>query len=368
MEILFDEDDLEPAQAGQTDASAPAAALETSEASLFGDLEEALGLEPVFAPAPLSGAAPVSRTPVADLWGEARAAAAKALRPARTGGAAVRAERAEPPAPAASPEPDGSLFPEIAPAERAKPRRVVKAVKTVKPAKPRKASGSGDAPKAEAPESFVECSEDWDGARIIRTPGDAEAFNVLREDGTVVEVDRDSCADSGVFERERRRRRASDGRRRPAKSILTRAIDALSRREYSRRDLGRKLAQNLAEGETREQVTETLDRLESLGLLSDERYAEAKVRAAAGRMGDYRLRRELRMSGVSEERIDAALETVEEPEDVRALRMWRRRWSEPPENWREREKMTRYLLTRGFGMSAISRVLRGEVELPEDEV
>ena len=365
MEILFDEDDLEPAQAGQADASAPAAALETSEASLFGDLEEALGLEPVFAPAPLSGAAPVSRAPVADPWGEDRAAAAKALRPARTGGAAVRAERVEPPAPAASTEPDGSLFPEIAPAERAKPRRVVKTAKT---AKPRKASGSGDAPKAEAPESFVERSEDWGGARIIRTPGDAEAFNVLREDGTVVEVDRDSCADSGVFERERRRRRASDGRSRPAKSILTRAIDALSRREDSRRDLGRKLAQSLAEGETREQVTETLDRLESLGLLSDERYAEAKVRAAAGRMGDYRLRRELRMSGVSEERIDAALETVEEPEDVRALRMWRRRWSEPPENWREREKMTRYLLTRGFGMSAISRVLRGEVELPEDEV
>ena len=63
-----------------------------------------------------------------------------------------------------------------------------------------------------------------------------------------------------------------------------------------------------------------------MGLLSDERYAEAKIRSCAGRMGDMRLKRELRMSGVSDEAIEEAMASLEEPEEVRALRIWGRRW------------------------------------------
>ena len=81
-----------------------------------------------------------------------------------------------------------------------------------------------------------------------------------------------------------------------------------------------------------------------------------------------RLKRELRMSGVSDEAIEEAMASLEEPEEVRALRIWGRRWSELPKDWKEREKMVQYLATRGFSMSAIQKVLRGEVELPEDQM
>ena len=340
MEVLFNEEDLEPiADPQQQTQTAPAALgaprreparrapapQAPAEGSLFGDLEEALGLEPVFAPAPVSpfGAPPPGR-------------------------AAEFPAPAEAPGPFEAPEPS---VPAEAPAQRAR--------KTRRAAAAEAASAEG----APASETEAPAEDLFGGAKVIRSPEALDAFDVLREDGTVLSVDADTCADPEVFEAERRRR--GRGAKQP-RSIMTRAVDALSRREYSRRDLGRKLAQNLAEGETREAVTEALDRLEQLGLLSDERYAEMKVRASAGRMGDLRLRRELRMSGVSDEAIENALAEVEEPEEVRAWRIWSRRWSDPPENWKEREKMVRYLAARGFGMSAIQKVIRGEVELPEN--
>lgn len=345
MEVLFNEEDLEPIADPQQQTQATPAALGAprreparrapapqapAEGSLFGDLEEALGLEPVFAPAPVS---PFGAPP--------------------PGGAAKF------PAPAQAPGPFEALEPSApaeAPAKRARKTSRAAAAEAV-----RKEAASAEG--ASASETEAPAEDLFGGAKVIRSPEALDAFDVLREDGTVLSVDADTCADPEVFEAERRRR--GRGEKQP-RSIMTRAVDALSRREYSRRDLGRKLAQNLAEGETREEVTEALDRLEQLGLLSDERYAEMKVRASADRMGDLRLRRELRMSGVSDEAIENALAEVEEPEEVRAWRIWSRRWSDPPENWKEREKMVRYLAARGFGMSAIQKVIRGEVELPED--
>ena len=327
MEILFNDDDLEPAVPSVTPApsSEPAApgASCTSEDSLFGGLEEMLGLEPVFAPAP---AVPVGSgrgaVPPLDPWRKVREGTGRSG-PVRKASPGV---------------------PRLKPAESLFPSEEV-------PEPGHSAVGRG--------------RRKTETTAFPRSAGSADAFAVVRDDGTVLEVDRDTCADPEVFANERRRRggRERAGRpEKPRRNLLTRAVDALSRREYSRRDLGRKLAADLAEGETREDVTEALDRLEALGLLSDARYAQACVRAGAGRLGNARLRRELRQSGVSDELIDEALESVEEPEEVRAWRMWSRRWSGLPKDWKERERMTRFLMTRGFSMSAIQKVLRGEVD------
>ncbi len=341
MEVIFTDEDLEPVpEAAQSKPEKPAKsgaspfhtpkaaakAAEPHEESLFGDLEDALGLEPVFAPAPGPFGAPPAKLPD---WIKTSAAAPPEL-------------------PQSVPVFESDPFSE-------------EEQKAEKPARRKRAAGKAAAGIGEAQEGNPA------GPRIITSPEDIAAFDVMRDDGTVVEVDRDTCTDPEVFEAERRRR--SGGRKpKPVRNILTRAVDALSRREYSRRELGRKLLQGLLEGETREEITAALDKLEGMGLLSDERYAEAKIRSCAGRMGDMRLRRELRMSGVSDEAIEEAMSALEEPEEVRALRIWSRRWSEPPKDWKEREKMVRYLATRGFSMSAIQKVLRGEVELPENEM
>ena len=81
---------------------------------------------------------------------------------------------------------------------------------------------------------------------------------------------------------------------------------------------------------------------------------------------DARIRRELRQCGVAGEHVDAAMDEIEEPEEVRAYRLWARRFGELPADRKERDRQIRFMMYRGFGMSAISRVLKGAVEPPDD--
>ncbi len=195
-----------------------------------------------------------------------------------------------------------------------------------------------------------------------------EALGYVRDDGLVVEVDGDTCTDPSIFREAKRKRAEASGRQpRPRPPLSARAVAALARREYSRRELRRKLLKTLEEGETIEALDSVLDDLEAKGFLSDERYASVRARSFAPRMGDARIRRELRLKGVDEETARDAVASLEEPEALRAYRVWSRRYDELPKNWKEREKQVRYLAYRGFSMSAIFQVLRGEVTLPEDE-
>lgn len=149
-------------------------------------------------------------------------------------------------------------------------------------------------------------------------------------------------------------------------SLMQRAIASLARREHSRLELKRKLARTLEDGETIAALEEVLDVLEKRGLLSDERYASIKARSVAARMGDAKIRRELRIRGVDENTAREAVKSINETEEVRAYKMWRRRFEETPKTWKEREKQIRYLAYRGFSLSSIMKVLRGEVQLSED--
>ncbi|MBP3438754.1 MAG: regulatory protein RecX [Sutterella sp.] len=178
--------------------------------------------------------------------------------------------------------------------------------------------------------------------------------------------DEDFCNDPDELirrvEDRKKERRAGDG-----PSLFMRAAGALARRDYSRKDLSRKLRRGLRDGETPEEADAVLERLENAGYLSDERFAENRARVRSHSLGNARIRRELSMSGVSRENIDRAMEQIEEPEEIRALRVWKRRFAELPADRRERDKQVRYLLYRGFSMGSVNKVLRGEVYEPEDE-
>ena len=60
------------------------------------------------------------------------------------------------------------------------------------------------------------------------------------------------------------------------RSLRSRALSLLARREHSRAELERKLADHVAEGED---VASILDELAAKGWLSDARYAEQASRA-----------------------------------------------------------------------------------------
>ena len=179
------------------------------------------------------------------------------------------------------------------------------------------------------------------------------------------ESDDDFCNDPEELEsRQAQKKAARPKKERP--SLFVRAIGSLARREYSRRELEAKLRRSLSEDEDPDEVGRVLDRLEGAGYLSDARFAESRARSRSRVMGDARIRRELRQCGVAGEHVDAAMDEIEEPEEVRAYRLWARRFGELPADRKERDRQIRFMMYRGFGMSAISRVLKGAVEPPDD--
>lgn len=202
----------------------------------------------------------------------------------------------------------------------------------------------------------------------IATPASLDRLLAeVRDDGTMVLRDADSCTDPNVFREAAEKKRSLSGRTpREKPPILQRAVGLLSRREHSRRELRQKLLRGLQPGETVQMVEEALDKLEKRGYLSDERYAQLKSMLSAPRLGNQRIARELRAKGVSEEVVRGALERIEEPEELRAYRVWAKRYDEIPKDRKERDRQIRYLMYRGFSMSAVMAVIRGSVH-PEDE-
>lgn len=144
-----------------------------------------------------------------------------------------------------------------------------------------------------------------------------------------------------------------------------RALQLLTRREYSRAELKAKLAATevlAADNDTEETTVEdVLDRLQAENLLSDQRYATQRVVARAGRYGNGRLRQELRQRGISDDDITEALpEAGDETERCRAI--WGKKFGRPPQSAEERAKQMRFLQYRGFSGDAIRRVMSGAEE------
>ena len=142
--------------------------------------------------------------------------------------------------------------------------------------------------------------------------------------------------------------------------LRVRALQLLTRRDYSRAELQKKL---VAHAESAEELASVLDTLQGERLLSDHRYATQRVTARAGRYGDARLKQELRLKGVSDDDIAAALpEGGDETE--RCLAVWQRKFGDrpAPADAAGRAKQMRFLTSRGFSGETIRRVLRGDFE------
>ena len=141
-------------------------------------------------------------------------------------------------------------------------------------------------------------------------------------------------------------------------TLRERALRLLARREHSRAELARKLAPH---AESPEALDAVLDDLGARDLLSDERYVDMRLRARQARLGDSRLAYELRTQGVSDEMIEAALANGED-EQLRAQRVWQKKFGILASEPGERARQARFLASRGFSAETIRRVVRGELE------
>ena len=140
------------------------------------------------------------------------------------------------------------------------------------------------------------------------------------------------------------------------RSLRSRALSFLARREHSRIELARKLAPHIQEGEDLDAV---LDELAAKGWLSDARFAEQTIRSKARRFGPLKLAHALRAKGVDEDAIAAgfraaAIDGVSRIDDV-----WKSRFRAPPADAREKARQARFLQGRGFATDEVLRFLKG---------
>jgi regulatory protein len=192
--------------------------------------------------------------------------------------------------------------------------------------------------------------------------------------------------------------------KRPEPSLMARAVGYLSRREYSRTELARKLAQAAAADRRRnaaanvdasddsgfetlqalaeptanavdkfatelaresnlaaieQEITRVLDALEEKGMLSTERFAQSIARRKGARFGAARVMQELRGHDVAPEVLEQVNSNLKESEFARAQDVWRKKFGVIPADRDAAAKQVRFLMSRGFSTSVAMQVIRG---------
>ncbi|RDK04625.1 recombination regulator RecX [Paraburkholderia lacunae] len=143
---------------------------------------------------------------------------------------------------------------------------------------------------------------------------------------------------------------------RPALSLKGRALGYLSRREYSRAELARKLKPFVEETDSLDTL---LDTLEAENWLSDARFAESLIHRRSSRLGASRIVGELKQHAVDQALVEEASAQLRETELVRAQAVWRKKFGQLPESPAERARQARFLASRGFSGATIGKILKG---------
>lgn len=224
---------------------------------------------------------------------------------------------------------------------------------------PRRTVGAGSSrtpkPAADPADSFdpFESFDEHDRAAGIASPHGESAF----------EKKQDGAATEAVYSRSRRPRdepgaSTEDPSRskRPGRSLKGRALGYLSRREYSRAELSRKLMPFADEANPLEALLDTLERE---GWLSDSRFAESLIHRRASRLGTSRIVGELKRHAVSQTLIEETGAQLRETELARAQAVWSKKYGELPQTLTERARQARFLAARGFSQGVIGKILKG---------
>lgn len=171
-----------------------------------------------------------------------------------------------------------------------------------------------------------------------------------------------------------RRNCAVDLMKRQRLSLRAKALALLAAREYSRRELARKLAVHVRKAQSGrigeadpEAVASSLAAIEPLldeftarGWLSETRYVEQAVRRLSRRYGPRRVAQDLEAKGVSRESVAATLPYLQSEALVTARMLLDRKFPGPAHSPEERARRVRFLQGRGFDYDVIRNVLKSQ--------
>ena len=137
--------------------------------------------------------------------------------------------------------------------------------------------------------------------------------------------------------------------------LQRRALRLLARREHTRAELARKLAPHSSSTPA---IQSLIENLQSRGLLSEERYAEARAHRLSQKFGAVRIRRELIAKGVAAETAAQVAADLRKSELERARSILQRKYKTTAASPRERARRMRFLYARGFAEEIIRAALR----------
>ena len=167
---------------------------------------------------------------------------------------------------------------------------------------------------------------------------------------------------------------------RPAPSLRQKALRALARRDYSRAELARKLGsgsrsafQSASESASAPanaspaEIEALLDEFEASGWLSDERFAGGAARQRQGRYSQRYIVQDLKSKGIAGDTAKEAVAALEQDDYATALALWQQRFGKPPADQKEKARQVRFLLSRGFALPIVFRILRDQGVHTDDE-
>ena len=150
-----------------------------------------------------------------------------------------------------------------------------------------------------------------------------------------------------------------------APSLMGRALRYLSRREHSRQELRKKL---LPYAESDTELDELMTKLEAQSWLSDERFAESLVRRKSERYGSLKIVDELKQQGIEGDSLIEIKERLKISDATRAWELWQRKFdSMVTKDPKEKSKQMRYLVSKGFPLSVVTRIVDGRFSPSEED-
>ena len=166
---------------------------------------------------------------------------------------------------------------------------------------------------------------------------------------------------------------SSGAKKRPGLSLKARAVSLLSRREYSRVELARKLT---AHADSSEELEALLDTLTKEGWQSDERVIQSVIHRKSPIHGSLRITQELKQKGMSDAQVSDMRMQLKDTELERAQGVWDKKFGSKSgaQTPSEYAKQARFLAARGFSHDIVRQVLKAaltrssKVNLDEDSV
>jgi len=137
--------------------------------------------------------------------------------------------------------------------------------------------------------------------------------------------------------------------------VHNKALDLLSRREHSRKELYIKLTKRF---DCKDKINLTLDQLEENNLLSDSRFAEEYVHSRRRKgFGPVKISMELEKRGVKNSLISSEIDKFNDWDKLAELSFKKRFPDGASKNFKELQKQKNFLTNKGFSFYQIESVL-----------